>query len=139
MPAGFLCPWDFPDKNTGVGCHFLLHGIFPTQGSNLSPALTGGFFTPEPARKPNLTIMRAQWAKGYVWTQEIPAFPRLSLSATQLSKMHGLLLMWRFLLSFVCLWAPLFTTCMISGHLVPAPISLLIPSYLPAITNPVIF
>ena len=25
---------DFPDKNTGVGCHALLQGIFPTQGSN---------------------------------------------------------------------------------------------------------
>ena len=24
----------FPSKNTGVGCHFLLQGIFPTQGSN---------------------------------------------------------------------------------------------------------
>ena len=30
-----LCPWDFPGKNTGIGCHFLLQGIFPTQGSNL--------------------------------------------------------------------------------------------------------
>ena len=30
-----LCPWDFPVNNTGVGCHFLLHGIFPTQGSNI--------------------------------------------------------------------------------------------------------
>ena len=31
----FLCPWDFPGKNTGVGCHFLLQGIFPTsQGLN---------------------------------------------------------------------------------------------------------
>ena len=29
------CPWDFPGKNTGVGCHFLLQGIFLTQGSNL--------------------------------------------------------------------------------------------------------
>ena len=27
-------PWDFPGKNTGVGCHFLLQGIFLTQGSN---------------------------------------------------------------------------------------------------------
>ena len=27
--------WDFPGKNTGVGCHFLLQGIFPTQGLNL--------------------------------------------------------------------------------------------------------
>ena len=30
-----LHPWNFPGKNTGVGCHFLLQGIFPTQGSNL--------------------------------------------------------------------------------------------------------
>ena len=28
-----LCPWDFLGKNTGVGCHFLLQGIFLTQGS----------------------------------------------------------------------------------------------------------
>ena len=34
-PTGLLCPWDFPSKNTGVGCHFLLQGIFPTQGLNL--------------------------------------------------------------------------------------------------------
>ena len=33
-PPGSLCPWDFPGKNTGVGCHFLLQGIFLTQGSN---------------------------------------------------------------------------------------------------------
>ena len=26
--------WNFSDKNTGVGCHFLLQGIFLTQGSN---------------------------------------------------------------------------------------------------------
>ena len=26
-----LCPWDFPGKNTGVGCHFLLQWIFLTQ------------------------------------------------------------------------------------------------------------
>jgi len=30
-----LCPGDFPGKNTGVGCHFLLQGIFLTQGLNL--------------------------------------------------------------------------------------------------------
>ena len=29
------CPWDFPGKKTGVGCHFLLQGILATQGSNL--------------------------------------------------------------------------------------------------------
>ena len=26
QPAGLLCPWDFPRKNTGVGCHFLFRG-----------------------------------------------------------------------------------------------------------------
>ena len=30
-----LSPWDSPGKNTGVGSHFLLQGIFPTQGLNL--------------------------------------------------------------------------------------------------------
>ena len=30
--AGLLCQWDFPGKNTGVGCQALLQGIFPTQG-----------------------------------------------------------------------------------------------------------
>ena len=31
-----LCPWNFPGKNTGVGCHFLLPGVFPPiQGLNL--------------------------------------------------------------------------------------------------------
>ena len=35
-PPRLLCPWDSPGKNTGVGCHALPQGIFPTQGSNLS-------------------------------------------------------------------------------------------------------
>ena len=28
-----LCPWGFPGKNAGAGCHALLQGIFPTQES----------------------------------------------------------------------------------------------------------
>ena len=36
----FLCPWNFPDKNTGVGCYFLTQGI-----KLASPALAGRFFT----------------------------------------------------------------------------------------------
>ena len=34
QPTNLFCPWDSPGKNTGVGCHALLQGIFPTQGSN---------------------------------------------------------------------------------------------------------
>ena len=45
----FLCPWDYPDKDTEVGCCFHLQGIFPTQGSNQSLLkLAGSFFTAEP-------------------------------------------------------------------------------------------
>ena len=31
-PITCLCPGDFPGKNTGVGCHFLLQTIFQTRG-----------------------------------------------------------------------------------------------------------
>ena len=33
---GSYCLWKFSGRNTGVGCRFLLQGIFLTQGSNLS-------------------------------------------------------------------------------------------------------
>ena len=35
QPTRLLRPWDSPVKNTGVGCHVLLQGIFPIQVSNL--------------------------------------------------------------------------------------------------------
>ena len=45
--ARLLCLWDSPGKNTGVGCHDLLQGIFMTHGSNpvsfISPALASEF------------------------------------------------------------------------------------------------
>ena len=31
QPARLLCSWDFPGKNTEVGCYSLLQGIFLTQ------------------------------------------------------------------------------------------------------------
>ena len=37
QPTRLLCPWNFPGKNGGMGCHFLLQGVFLTQG--LSPIL----------------------------------------------------------------------------------------------------
>ena len=53
VAARLLCPWDSPGKNTAVGGHFLLQGIFPTQGLEpTSPALAGGFSTAEPCEKP---------------------------------------------------------------------------------------
>ena len=48
MDCRLLCPWDSSGKQTGVDCHFLLRGIFPTQG--LKPRLLHcrQFFTTEP-------------------------------------------------------------------------------------------
>ena len=34
-PTRLLCPWDYPSKNTGVCCHFLLQRVLLTQGLNL--------------------------------------------------------------------------------------------------------
>ena len=34
QPTRLRRPWDSPGKNTGVGCHTLLQGIFLTQGLN---------------------------------------------------------------------------------------------------------
>ena len=49
QPVRLLCPWNFPGKNTVVDCHFLLHGIFLTQGWNLHllciSGTAGEFFT----------------------------------------------------------------------------------------------
>ena len=33
QPAKLFSPWESPGKNTGVGCHFLLQGIFLTPKS----------------------------------------------------------------------------------------------------------
>ena len=35
QPTRLICPWNVPGKNTIVGCHFLLQGIFQNQGANL--------------------------------------------------------------------------------------------------------
>ena len=49
-PSRPLCPWDFPGRDTGVGCRALLRGIFPCRDrtcvSYVSRLGTGGFFTP---------------------------------------------------------------------------------------------
>ena len=62
QPTRLLCSWNFTGKNTGVGCHFLIQGICPTQGSKLCFlqffCIPGRFFTSEPLGKP--TAMRKE-------------------------------------------------------------------------------
>ena len=72
QPARLLCPWSFPGRNTGVGCHFLLQGIFLTQGSN--PCLLHCkvdfffFLTTEPLGKPaSYIISHRSWPTWPTW------------------------------------------------------------------------
>ena len=53
QPTRLLCSWDFPGKNTGVGCHFLFQGIFPNQGLN-----------PFPCKSPALQVDFHHWTIG---------------------------------------------------------------------------
>ena len=80
-PTRLICAWDSPSKNTGVGCHALVQGIFHTQGSNLSlmsPALAGEFFiTSDTWEAQDSSLENIQW-----WPQPIHAIPYLSLFIT---------------------------------------------------------
>ena len=60
-----LYPWDSPGKNTGMSCHALLQGIFPTQGSNLQLfhllhllLWQADSLSLAPPRKPNAPILQ---------------------------------------------------------------------------------
>ena len=75
-----LCPWNFPGKNTGVGCHLFLQEIFQTRGSNLrllSPALAGRFFSPSAIwEAPISRESVGYWLCDFADTS-LPLFPRL--------------------------------------------------------------
>ena len=53
QPHELYSPWNSPGQNTGVGSFSLLQGIFPTQGSNPSPALQADSLSAESQGKPN--------------------------------------------------------------------------------------
>ena len=53
QPTKLLCPWDFRGKNIGLGCHFLLKGIFFTQGLKLHLLHQQVDSTTVPPEKPN--------------------------------------------------------------------------------------
>ena len=75
-PSGSSVHGIFPGKNTGVGCCFLLLGIFLTQRSNLWTHVSwtaGRFFTAEPPEKPRNSVYCLLFI-----TEEIRAQKRLS-------------------------------------------------------------
>ena len=92
QPVSLLCPWSSPGKNTGVSCHFILPGVFLTQGSNPcllhwqtdslplshqgSPKLYGLFLKSWKHSEAN-TVLSSYWSDipGRLWTQSKWAKP----------------------------------------------------------------
>ena len=59
-PARFLCPWNSPGKNTGVGCHSFLQGNLPDPGIKPeSPILQADSLLSEPPGKPRTMLGRS--------------------------------------------------------------------------------
>ena len=58
-----LCPWNSPGKNTGVGCHFLLQGIFLIQGLNPGLPHCGRGLSTDclPTEPPGSIILSEAW------------------------------------------------------------------------------
>ena len=72
QPAKFLCPGNFPGKNTRVGCHALLQGILPTRDrTHISyvSCIIGRFFTTRPLEKKPWSPF---WAHGGIYITHQP-------------------------------------------------------------------
>ena len=95
-PSGSSVHGDFPGKITGVGCHFLLQGIFSTQGSNAcllnTPILAGGFFTTtttwEDQQSIELKLYICMWGMGVQPTQIASGLYHGKWGILDVRKMH---------------------------------------------------
>ena len=77
--VSLLCPWNFPGKNTGVGCHFLFQGIFLTQASK-----TG-----------LLSLLQWQEDSWHCFTWEVyPYYPKLKLVAQTVKNLPAIRETW---------------------------------------------
>ena len=63
-PPGSSVHGDSPGKNTGVGCHVLLQGIFPTQESNQVFQIAGQLFTYSATREAQwyISVLFSSWS-----------------------------------------------------------------------------
>ena len=85
QPVRLFCPWDFPGKNTRVGCRFLFQGIFPTQGLNWLVLHSLGYSLPQiPLGIPD-KFFRTCLKKIYVTTEVKFVFYYGSLQVTKVT------------------------------------------------------
>ena len=94
----FFCPWDSPGKNTAVGCHSLLQGIFLTQELNSAfSALAGRFFTTREGLP--LLILNSPALASFLWIQmrEEYEWQKVVLNMQKLLGREHVLELWRIL------------------------------------------
>ena len=65
-------PWDSPGKNTGVGCHSLFQGIFPTQGSSPGFPHCRRILSTEPPGKPLYFIRSIRSTRAFSLISQLP-------------------------------------------------------------------
>ena len=109
QPTRLLCPCNSPDKNTRVGWHSLLQGIFPTQGSNpRSPTLQADSLPSEPPGKPLEQVYQHRFPIcEFIYPLEQPHKELISWFTADISEAHlreGLWLLQRHAASS-CQWS----------------------------------
>ena len=88
-----LCPQDSPGKNTGLGCHFLLQGIFLTQGWN--PSLVYLLYW-QAGSLPLVPLMfegRDDKLNSLIWSRVLPGQNLCGVSPNFFSLLHPLLIL----------------------------------------------
>ena len=58
QPTRLLCPWDSPDKDTGVDCHSLLQGSSQLRDWTRVSCISGGFFTIWVTREAHISMVK---------------------------------------------------------------------------------
>ena len=70
VPYRLLRPWDFSGKSTGVGSHFLLQEIFPTQGLNPGLLHSRQMLYHQPTCSPDILECEVKWALESITTNK---------------------------------------------------------------------
>ena len=68
LPTRLLCPWDFPDKNTGVGCHFILQLLLK------STKISTNVWIDKWMWELHLSIATTCWYRTRVWQNSMKTF-----------------------------------------------------------------
>ena len=92
LPTRLFHPWDFPVKSTGVGCRFLLQGIFPTQGLNPGlPQCGQTIYCLSNQGSLEISLVDSQWSSlhfGLIFIQ-YASFPRVQSTLFLISTLNS--------------------------------------------------